>query len=155
MTQRKDQFVPHVAVSDGLAAMKFYAEVFGGLRGDSMIASDGKRLLHGEVLVDGHKLFISDEFEQSEGGTVRTPESLGGTCVRITLMVDDADSVMKRALERGARELMPVQNMFWGARYGKFLDPFGHEWGINQQIADLSADEERQAADHYFGKGKR
>ncbi len=135
---RKDQFIPHVVVSDGLAALEFYKAVFGGADGHNMMAQDGKRLLHGEVVVDGHKLFVSDEFDAAEGGTLQLPSRLGGTCVRITLEVDDADTVVARAAERGARVLMPVQYMFWGARYGKFIDPFGHEWGINQQVDEVS-----------------
>ena len=153
--EREDQFIPHVAVSDGMAAMKFYLEVFGGTEGDSMMAPDGKRLMHGEVVLDGHKLFVSDEFEASEGGSVRTPQSLGGTSVRITLMVDDADAVVARAVERGASVLMPVQDMFWGARYGKFIDPFGHEWGINQQVAALNAEDEKAVAGEYFRQEKK
>ena len=144
---RADQFIPHLAVNDGKAALEFYKQAFGGELGDCMMAKDGKRLMHGEVIVDGHVLFLSDEFTDEEGGTVRTPETLGGTCARITLMVDDADAIFDRAVALGAKPLMPVQDMFWGGRYGKFRDPFGHEWGINQQIEDLSAQEIQAKAD--------
>lgn len=137
---RKDQFIPHVVVSDALAALEFYKAVFGGEDGHNMMAPDGKRLMHGEVVLDGHRLFVSDEFAESEGGTLRLPPSIGGTCVRITLEVDDADAVFQRAIARGSRVLMPVQDMFWGARYGKFIDPFGHEWGINQQMDAVTPD---------------
>lgn len=151
---KEDQFVPHVFVSDGLAAMDFYKHVFGGTEGDSMMAPDGKRLMHGEIVLDGHKLFVSDEFTESEGGSGKTPQTLGGTSVRITLTVDDADAVMQRAVSRGARVQMPVQDMFWGARYGKFVDPFGHEWGINQQLKEMSHEETEAAAAEFFAKGK-
>ncbi len=147
-----EQFVPHVVVSDGLAALDFYKSVFGGSDGDNMMAPDGSRLPHGEVVVDGCKLFVSDEFAASEGGSLRTPESLGGTSVRITMSVDDADAVVARAQAAGAKVIMPVQDMFWGARYGRFVDPFGHEWGINQQVRELSKDEENKAAVEFFSK---
>ena len=128
-----DQFIPHLCASDGMAALKFYQGAFNGEAGECMMDKDGKRLMHGEVVIDGHKLFLSDEFDASEGGTVKTPQRLGGTCVRITLMVGDADATVARAAELGATVIMPVQDMFWGARYGKIIDPFGHEWGINQR----------------------
>ena len=128
----RDQFIPHLCVSDGMAALAFYKEAFGGTEGELMMAADGKRVAHGEVLIDGHMLFLSDEFDVSEGGSVRTPQTLGGNSVRITLMVDDADATVERAVALGATVLMPVQDMFWGARYGKIIDPFGHEWGVNQ-----------------------
>jgi PhnB protein len=150
----EDQFVPHVFVSDGKAAMDFYKDVFGGTEGDSMMAPDGKRLMHGEIVLDGHKLFVSDEFSESEGGSGKTPQTLGGTSVRITLSVDNADAVVERAVARGARVQMPVQDMFWGARYGKIVDPFGHEWGINQRLKEQSPDETQAKADEFFAKNK-
>lgn len=146
---RPDQFIPHLAVNDGVAALDFYTAAFGGERGDCMMAEDGKRLMHGEVVLDGHKLFLSDEFASEEGGTVRTPQTLGGTCARITLAVDNADAVVDRAVSLGAKVLMPVQDMFWGGRYGKFIDPFGHEWGVNQQMYQPTPQEEQEGADRY------
>ena len=150
-----DQFIPHLIVADGLAALKFYKETFGAEEGDNMMAPDGKRLMHGEIVLDGHKLFISDEFSASEGGTCKTPGTLGGTCVRITLTVDDADAVFERAVAGGSTVLMPVQNMFWGARYGKVIDPFGHEWGINQQLQKQTPEETQAAAAEFVAsRGK-
>src|SRR4029078_10211440 len=99
--QRDDQFIPHVIVSDGQAALKFYKEVFGAEEGDNMMAPDGKRLLHGEIILDGHKLFVSDEFSEAEGGSCKMPQTLGGTCVRITLQVDRPDALVERAVARG------------------------------------------------------
>jgi PhnB protein len=151
---REDQFIPHLCVSDGLAALDFYKSVFGAEEGDRMISQDDKRLMHGEIIIDGHKCFVSDEFGKEEGGTVKTPQTLGGTCVRVTLTVDDADALVERAVTHGAQVLMPVQDMFWGARYGKIIDPFGHEWGINQQLKELSPEETQAAADKFLGKKK-
>ena len=88
----------------------------------------------------------------SEGGTCKSPETLGGTGVRITLLVDDADAIVARAVAAGARVSMPVQDMFWGGRYGKIVDPFGHEWGINQQVKEQSPEETQTAADEFFAK---
>jgi PhnB protein len=150
-----DQFIPHLIVSDGKAALKFYKEVFQAEEGDCMMAADGVRLMHGEIVLDGHTLFLSDEFSQNEGGTCKTPQALGGTCVRITLQTSDADAVVERAVARGATVMMPVQDMFWGARYGKISDPFGHEWGINQQLQDLSPEETQAAADEFFANRKK
>ena len=149
---REDQFIPHLCVSDGLGALEFYKAAFSAEEGHQMMAPDGKRLMHGEIIIDGHKCFLSDEFGQDEGGSVKTPQTLGGTCVRITLMVDDADEIVARAVAAGARVLMPVQDMFWGGRYGKILDPFGHEWGINQQLKEQSPEETKAAADEFLAK---
>ncbi len=152
---KPDQFIPHLIVSDGVAAIEFYKDVFGAVEGDTMMAQDGSgRVMHGEVVLDGQKLFVSDWFAPTDGGSLDSPEKLGGTCVRITVMVDDADAVFNRAVERGSTVLMPVADMFWGARYGKIRDPYGHEWGINQQIEELSAEEEQSRAEKFFSGQK-
>ena len=152
--QREDQFIPHLIVSDGVAAVKFYREVFGAEEGHNMMAPDGKRLMHGELILDGHKFFVSDEFRPEEGGACKTPQTLNGTSVRITLQTDEPDAVVERAVAGGAKVIMPVQDMFWGARYGQILDPFGHNWGINQQVKEQTEDETESAAQDFFTKGK-
>jgi PhnB protein len=151
---REDQFIPHLIVSDGVAALEFYKNTFGAEVGDHMMAPDGKRLLHGEIVLDGHKFFVSDEFSAGEGGTCKMPETLGGTSVRITLQTDNADAVVERAVAGGARVIMPLQDMFWGARYGQILDPFGHNWGINQQLKEQTPEETHAKADEFFAKSK-
>jgi len=148
----EDNFVPHLIVNDGMAALKFYEEVLGAEPGHTMMAPDGKRVMHGELTLDGHKIFISDEFTAEEGGSCSTPKTLGGSCVRITLMTDKADAVVERAVARGARVIMPLQDMFWGARYGQIVDPFGHQWGINQQLREQSEAETNAAAEEFFAK---
>jgi PhnB protein len=150
--QRDDQFIPHLIVSDGPAAAQFYRSAFGAEIGHQMMTPDGTRLLHGELTLDGHKFFISDEFSASEGGTCKSPQTLGGTDVRITLLVDDADATVAQAVAAGARVLMPVQDMFWGGRYGKLADPFGHEWGINQQLREQTPEETTTRAEEFFAR---
>ena len=149
---QEDQFVPHLIVNDGMAALKFYEEVFGAAPGHTMMAPDGKRVMHGELTLDGHKIFISDEFTAEEGGSCQTPATLGGSCVRITLMTDNADAVVDLAVARGAKVIMPVKDMFWGARYGQIVDPFGHQWGINQQLREQSEAETNAAAEEFLAK---
>ena len=151
---REDQFIPHLIVSNGQAALEFYKNTFGAELGDNMMAPDGKRLVHGEIKLDGHKLVVSDEFSNKEGGICKTPQTLGGTSVRITVQTDDPDGIVERAVAGGARVLMPLQDMFWGARYGQILDPFGHAWGINQQLKEQTTEETQAEADKFFAKRK-
>jgi PhnB protein len=147
---REDQFIPELIVRDGAAALDFYVSVFGATEVHRMRQPGTDKLIHGELSLDGHKLFVCDEFPASEGGTCRSPATLGGTGVRITLMVDDADATVDRAVAAGGRVLLPVQDMFWGGRYGKILDPFGHEWGVNQQLKEQGVEETEREADAYF-----
>ena len=149
---RNDQFIPHLVVDDGMAALKFYQEVFRASAGDVMMEPGGNRLMHGEVILDGHMLFLSDEFAEKNDVTTRTPRTLGGTTARITVQTDDPDGIVERAVARGARVLMPIQKMFWGARYAKIVDPFGHEWGINEQLTEPTEEESIAAAKEFFAK---
>ncbi len=149
---RTDQFIPHLVVNNGLAALKFYREVFGAEEGHTMMAEDGRRVMHGELMLDDHLLFISDEFTAEEGGKCKTPQALGGSTVRITLQTDDADGIVKRAVVRGAEVIMPVAEMFWRSRYGQLRDPFGHIWGINQQVTEQTEEETNRAASEFLAK---
>jgi PhnB protein len=117
-----------------------------------MMSPDGKKLLHGELDIRGHRLFVCDEFSASEGGTCKSPRSLGGTGVRMMLEVEDADRAVEQAVAAGATIMIPVADMFWGARYGKLMDPYGHEWGINQQVEQPTEAQEAEGARRYFSK---
>jgi PhnB protein len=150
--QRPDQFIPQLIVVNALAAMDFYKAALGATEVSRTLTRDGKKLVHGELELDGHLIYVSDEFPASEGGTLRAPATLGGTGVRITVMVDNADTLVGRAAALGAKVLMPVQDMFWGGRYGKFADPFGHEWGVNQKLRSQSEADTQAASDEYFAK---
>ncbi len=147
-----DRITPEIIVHDGPGAVDFYKRAFGAEEVSRMMTPDGKKLINAELNLSGHRLFVCDEFSAAEGGTCRCPRTLGGTGVRLMLEVDDADRAVERASAAGAQVLMAVQDMFWGARYGKLLDPYGHEWGINQQVKHLTEAEEAKGAQQYFSK---
>lgn len=145
-----DQFIPQLIVKGGNEAMEFYKRALGAQEVLRTMTPDGGKLVHGELMLDGHKFYVSEEVDSNDGGTCKSPQTLGGTGVRITVYADDADKIFAQALDAGARELMPVQDMFWGGRYGKLIDPFGHEWGINQERKKQTEWETQEAADIYF-----
>lgn len=149
---RSDNIVPELCVHDGRGALEFYKQAFGAVEQEHMMSPDGAKLLHGALTIAGHRLVVFDEFTAAEGGTCKCPQTLGGTGVRLILEVEDADAVVRKAVAAGATVMMPVTKMFWGARYGKLKDPYGHEWGINEQVEELSAEEEARAAERHFGK---
>ena len=74
------------------------------------------------------------------------PKSLKGSPVTIHLYVEDVDSFVSRAAAAGAKITMPVQDMFWGDRYAKLEDPFGHHWSVSTHTRDVSPEEMQQAA---------
>jgi PhnB protein len=147
---RAHTIVPELCVHDGPGALEFYKRAFGAVEQEHMMSPDGRKLLHGSLTIGGHRLVVFDEFSASEGGTCLCPQTLGGTGVRLILEVDDAEAVVGRAVAAGATVMFPLTKMFWGARYAKLKDPYGHEWGINEQLAELSPAEEAKAAEAYF-----
>jgi PhnB protein len=110
----------------GQEAMAFYAKAFGGKEVFRNLADDGQRLLHARVEINGDIVMLSDDFPDMRGGV----ESPAPASVTLHLQVDDADAWAKRAADAGAEIVMPIQDMFWGDRYGRLRDPFGHTWSI-------------------------
>ncbi|MCR6643463.1 MAG: glyoxalase/bleomycin resistance/extradiol dioxygenase family protein [Terricaulis sp.] len=95
-----------------------------------MLADDGERIMHAQIVINGGLIMISDDFPEYRGGA-ETPPPAG---VTIHLEVDDADAWWARAVEAGASILMPIDDQFWGDRFGQLKDPFGHDWSIGAPI---------------------
>jgi PhnB protein len=127
----------YLAVGDAAAAIEFYERAFGAKERGRMPGPEGK-IAHAEIQVGDSVLMLSDQFEQS---TCTPPKELGGTSAAVFLYVEDVDAVFQQALDAGASELMPLQDMFWGDRWGKVTDPFGHEWQLATHKEDLSDEE--------------
>ena len=79
--------------------------------------------------------------EETPNGGLRSPHSLKGSTVSIFVYLEDVDSVFNKALAAGAQEVQRLADMFWGDRYGRLTDPFGHSWSLATHIEDISAEE--------------
>ena len=116
----------YLAVSDARQAIDFYQRAFGAtLLGEPVIMPDGS-IGHSELLIGDSVVRVAGEHLRED---VRNPDSLGGTTVQLYMTVDDADEVVARAIEAGARLLRPVADAH-GTRTGKLRDPFGHNWFV-------------------------
>ncbi len=128
-------FIPHLVVHDGAAAVKFYEQALGATTQSSVPMKGDTRLLHAAMAVDGATFFLCDDFPEFCGGKNRTPKALGGTAVTIHLCVPDCDAAIAKAAGAGATVTMPAMDAFWGDRYGKVVDPFGHEWSFSTPLS--------------------
>jgi PhnB protein len=137
---------PHLVVSDAAAAIDFYKRAFGATEITRHPAPNCKKLMHVAMEVEGTKLYFADDFPEFCGGKSRTPQTLGGTPVTLHLQVADAQAVWDSAVRAGATVTMPLADQFWGDKYGKLNDPFGHEWSIGQTVRQPSAEEIEEAA---------
>ena len=121
---------PHIQISDNkaAAAIEWYKRAFGAAELHRQPAEDGVRLMHAHLLINGASLMLHDEFPEYVGPADAGPA--GGDGLTLHLQVDDADAWFDRAAKAGARVSMPLQDMFWGDRYGQIVDPFGYRWSI-------------------------
>lgn len=140
----------HITVGDGVKAIAFYEDAFGARELYRMLTPDGKRILHAELLLNGARLMLCDDFPEFCGGTARTATALGGTPVTLHLQVPDADALFARATDAGAEPIMPVAEMFWGDRYGKLRDPFGLEWSVGTKVREVGQEEMDKAVAAMF-----
>jgi uncharacterized glyoxalase superfamily protein PhnB len=126
---------PHLTVRGVAEAIVYYRQAFGAAELYRNLAPDGKSVMHAELMLGDSRFLLHDEFP--EHGEV---SPLGGqpTGVKLHLYVEDVDDMFQRAIDAGATVNMPVQDCFWGDRYGILTDPFGHRWSIATRIEDLS-----------------
>ncbi len=127
----------YLSVSDAAAAIEYYTEVFGAKERLRMDGPDGK-IGHAELQVGDSVLMLADPNPQSN---YTPPKELGGTSAGLLLYVEDVDAVVLKATEAGATLTMPVEDMFWGDRFGQVTDPFGHAWQIATHKEDLTEEE--------------
>jgi PhnB protein len=135
---------PALVVHNAAEAIEFYKRAFGARERARMSSPDGQRIWHAELQIGDSRLMLSDEFPEMD--QTRAPKSLGGTTHSLHLYVEDADATFQRAVAAGATVSAPLEDAFWGDRYGKVTDPFGHQWGIATRQEELSDDEIRRRA---------
>jgi len=128
---------PHLVCAGAAAAIEFYKEAFGAVEIARMAGPDGK-LFHAMVRIGDSFLMLVDDFPDMRA---LGPKALGGSPVTIHLSVVDADATFRRATAAGATPRMPVTEMFWGARYGQVVDPFGHIWSVATQVRELTTEQ--------------
>jgi PhnB protein len=133
---------PSLTVDNAAEAIEFYKRAFGAQELERATAPDGKRIWHAMLQIGDSRLFLGDEFPDMGGSP--SPKTLGQTPSSLHLYVEDADAVFQRALNAGATVRMPIEDMFWGDRYGTITDPFGHEWAIATRKEEVSDEEMRR-----------
>ena len=132
---------PHLICAGADAAIDFYKKAFAAEELCRMPGPQG-RLMHGMIRIGDSSVMLVDEMP--EWGAL-APTSLKGSPVTIHLYVENVDRFVERAVSAGAKIIMPIDDMFWGDRYCKLQDPFGHQWSVATHIRDVSPEEMQQA----------
>ena len=132
---------PHLICAGAADAIEFYKKAFSAVE-EGRLAGPKGRLMHAMIRIAGSAVMLVDEMP--EWGALG-PKSLKGSPVTIHIYVEDVDAFVKRAVDAGAKITMPLEDMFWGDRYCKLEDPFGHHWSAATHIRDVSPEEMQQA----------
>ena len=133
---------PSLTCKNAARAIEFYKSVFGATEVMRMPGPEGK-IMHAELKIGDSIIFINDEFP----GMAEAPAPGVTPSLFMFLYTEDVDSVYNRAVSMGSMVVMPLENMFWGDRYGKVTDPFGHQWGIAQHVEDVAPQEMKRRQD--------
>jgi uncharacterized glyoxalase superfamily protein PhnB len=132
---------PHLICAGAADAIEFYRKAFNAVEEGRLPGPQG-RLMHAMIRIEGSAVMLVDEMpERGAFG----PKSLKGSPVTIHLYVADVDAFVARAVGAGAKITMPLDDMFWGDRYCKLEDPFGHHWSVATHVRDVSIEEMQQA----------
>ena len=128
---------PHLVCAGAAKALEFYQKAFGATEVGRLPGPDG-RLMHAAMKIGDSTVMLADEMP--EWGSLG-PKALKGSPVTIHIYVEDVDALVARAEKAGAKVTMPVADQFWGDRYGKLEDPFGHHWSVATHVRDVTPDE--------------
>jgi PhnB protein len=120
---------PTLSVKNGAAAVDFYKKAFNAEELMRVESPDGE--LVAELSIGGAAFYVADE--SPDHGNF-SPGRLGGSSIRLGLLVDDPDAMAKQAVAAGASEVYPVADQHYGYRLGRIADPFGHHWEIYRPL---------------------
>jgi len=141
--------VPYLTVEGAAGAADWYGTVFGAELASRMDSPDG-RIVHAELRVGQGYVFLADDFPEMSDSQGSSPFALGGSPVTLHHYVPDVDATVATAVAEGATLLFEPTEMFWGDRFAKIRDPYGHLWSLATHIRDVT-DEEMAAAAADFG----
>ena len=131
---------PYLSINGAAAAIDWYKKAFGAREIVREPNPDGK-LMHAQIRIGDSILMMSDVFP---GASSQSPDVLGNSSVTLQVYVKNVDKLWQQAVDAGAKITMPLDNMFWGERYGQLTDPFGHHWSLSEQIKMSKAERDEK-----------
>lgn len=139
----------YLIVKDAKEALSFYRKALGAEAGAHMAGPGGQGTMHAEMRIGNSTVMLTDENPQWD---MKAPETLGGSPSSMHLYVENADEAFQRAVDAGCEVMAPMMDAFWGDRYGKVIDPFGHQWGFATHVEDVSPEEMGKRAAAWFAE---
>jgi PhnB protein len=139
---------PSIFVAGAAKAIDFYKKAFGAEEVMRFPGPNGT-IMHAEIRIGDSPIMLADEMPDQGG---KSPTSYGGTPVSFFVYGANVDAAWKRAVDAGAKPIMPLDDQFWGDRAGCLEDPFGHKWWLAQRMQDLTPEELKKNAESFFSQ---
>jgi len=139
---------PTITVRNGAQAIEFYKKALGAEERMRMAGPDGK-ISHAELKIGDSIIFLTEE---NPAMGCKSPQTLGGTSGGFYLYVEDVDRAFQRAVDAGGKVTMPVTDMFWGDRFGSFVDPYGQTWSLSTHTQDMTEQETEEGAKAFYAQ---
>jgi PhnB protein len=146
--EKYHSITPNLICRDAVRAIDYYKKVFGATELSRTPGPNGT-IMHAELKIGDSTIFVNDPMSKT---LVGGPEPGARNPISLHLYVTDVDTVFNRAVTGGARVDMPVQEMFWGDRYGQLTDPFGQQWSVATHTEDVSPEEMTRRQKAMFAK---
>ncbi len=142
---------PSLVVADAAKAIEFYTKALGAREVSRFPATDGS-IMHAELRIGDSPIMLGEEMPEQGG---RSPKSYDGTSVALFIYTDNVDAAWKKAVDAGARPVMPLTDQFWGDRSGCIEDPSGHRWWLSQHIEEVAPEEMQRRAEKFFAESQQ
>ncbi|WNJ98860.1 VOC family protein [Thalassospiraceae bacterium LMO-JJ14] len=148
---------PYLVVRGADAALAYYADVFGAEVLSRVYAEDGVTVLHAEMKIGNSMVIVSDEMPAFG---IYSPFAYGGSGATQHLYLANVDEIWEKAVEAGCTVLVPLADTFYGERFAKVVDPFGHIWSMSKRIPaqkpeDIKAQTQAEGFSIYEPVGNR
>jgi len=137
---------PNIVIRDAARAIDFYKKAFGAEETMRMPGPGGK-VMHAELKIGDSIVMLADEMPEMGS---KSPKAYGGSPVNFYVYLGNVDAAWKRAVDAGAKVVMPLADMFWGDRTGRLEDPFGHSWSLAEHIKDVTPEEIKKGQEAFF-----
>jgi len=126
---------PCIIIDGAAEAIEFYKRAFNAVELDRAASPDGSKIMHATIQIGDSRIMLNDEFPEMN---CKGPRAFGGSPASLHVYVEDADVIFEQAVAAGATVTMPIGDMFWGDRYARIVDPFGHTWSIATHQRDVT-----------------
>jgi PhnB protein len=127
--------IPYLTIGGADAAIAFYQKALGAVVfGDIVRGDDSSKIMNASLEINGGILMLNDHFPEMGEAPAK-----GGLGYMMQIVTHDGQALWDRAIAAGCLVVAPFEPQFWGDTWGRFSDPFGIDWAINQPSAENQA----------------